>query len=49
MGNSNVKKLQAALENPDQEKEIQNLFEFYDKNKNGKIELHVWKKIFFFF
>ena len=51
MGNANVKKLQAALENSEQEKEIQNLFNHYDKNKNGKIELNVKKttnKIFNF-
>ena len=41
MGNPSVKKLQAVLENPEQEKEIQTLFESYDKTKNGKIELHV--------
>eukprot|EP01080_Neovahlkampfia_damariscottae_P009477 gene9477-1682_t len=44
MGNTNVKKLQSALENPDQEKEIQNLFNTYDKNKNGKIELFEFEK-----
>jgi Ca2+-binding EF-hand superfamily protein len=47
MGNTNLKKLRSALENPDQEKEIKKLFNHYDKNKNGKIDLFV--KIFLFF
>jgi Ca2+-binding EF-hand superfamily protein len=41
MGNANMKKLRSALESPDQEKEIKKLFNHYDKNKNGKIELFV--------
>jgi Ca2+-binding EF-hand superfamily protein len=41
MGNTNMKKLRSALESPDQEKEIKKLFDHYDKNKNGKIELFV--------
>jgi Ca2+-binding EF-hand superfamily protein len=46
MGNANMKKLRSALESPDQEKEIKKLFNHYDKNKNGKIELFVC--LFFF-
>eukprot|EP01080_Neovahlkampfia_damariscottae_P009475 gene9475-1680_t len=44
MGNANVKKLQSALQNSEQEDEIKKLFDLYDKNKNGKIELNEFEK-----